>query len=56
MPVARLAGLTSAATLHRLVADGVIGRPASATRPTATGQERPRPRRAVSEIVGEQRR
>jgi prevent-host-death family protein len=56
MPVARLVGLTSAGTLQRLVADGVIGRPASATRPTATGRERPRPRHPVSDIVSEQRR
>jgi len=56
IPVARLLGLTSAATLERLAADGVIGRPATARRPRASGRPRPRPRRPLADIVSEQRR
>ena len=56
VPVARLLGLTAAATLERLAADGVIGRPLAARRPTGTGQPRPRPRRPLADIVSEQRR
>ena len=56
VPVARLLGLTAAATLERLAADGVIGRPATAQRPRASGQPRLRARRPLAEIVSEQRR
>ena len=56
VPVARLLGLTSTATLERLAADGVIGRPSAARRPTAAGRARPRPRRPVADIVSDQRR
>jgi prevent-host-death family protein len=56
MPVARLLGLTTADTLQRLAAEGVIGRPAAAQRPAASGHARPRPRRPVADIVSEQRR
>jgi prevent-host-death family protein len=56
VPVARLLGLTTAATLDRLTADGVIGRPATARRPSASGRKRPRPRRPLADIVSEQRR
>jgi len=56
VPVARLLGLTTTATLERRAADGVIGRAAAARRPRAAGQPRPRPRRPVSDIVSEQRR
>jgi prevent-host-death family protein len=56
VPVARLTGLATTATLERLTADGVIGRPASAQRPKASGQHRPRPRTALSGIVSDQRR
>jgi prevent-host-death family protein len=56
VPVARLLGLTTTATLERLVADGVIGRPAAAQRPRAAGRARPRPRRPLADIVSEQRR
>ncbi|HEU5418180.1 MAG TPA: type II toxin-antitoxin system prevent-host-death family antitoxin [Streptosporangiaceae bacterium] len=56
IPVARLLGLNTTATLERLTADGVIGRPASGRRPRAAGQSRPRPARPVSDLVGEQRR
>jgi prevent-host-death family protein len=56
VPVARLLGLTTTATLERLAADGVIGRPAAAQRPTASGRRRPRPRRSLADIASEQRR
>lgn len=56
VPVARLLGLTTASTLQRLAAEGVIGRPAAAQRPAASGRSRPRPARPVSDIVSEQRR
>ncbi len=53
VPVARLLGLTTTATLERLTADGVIGRPATGQRPRASG--RTRPRRPLSGIVSEHR-
>ena len=55
MPVARLLGLATTATLERLTAEGVISRPASARRPAASGRSRPRPRRPLSQIVSDQR-
>jgi prevent-host-death family protein len=56
LPVARLLGLSTTATLERLAAEGLIGRPARTDRPAASGQPRPRPRRPLAEIIGEQRR
>lgn len=56
VPVARLLGVAATATLERLAAEGVIGRPERTQRTTATGRPRPRPRRPVSELVSEQRR
>jgi antitoxin (DNA-binding transcriptional repressor) of toxin-antitoxin stability system len=56
VPVARLMGLTTTATLERLTAEGVIGRPESGQRPIATGRIRPRPRRLLSDSVSEDRR
>jgi prevent-host-death family protein len=56
IPVARLVGIDSADALDRLAADGVISR-ATASRPKAAGRAaRPKPRRPVSDRVGEQRR
>jgi hypothetical protein len=55
VPVARLLGLDSTATLERLTDEGVIARPLSAQRPRAAGRERPRPRQPVADIVSEQR-
>jgi prevent-host-death family protein len=55
VPIARLLGLTATAILERLVADGVIARPAG-PRPRAAGQHRPRPRRPVADLVSDQRR
>lgn len=56
VPVARLLGLATTATLEQLTADGVIARPASVSRPAAAGRSRPRPRRDLSQIVSDQRR
>jgi len=56
IPVARLLGLTTTATLERLTAEGVVGRPATAHRPRASGCPRPRPRRPVADFVSDQRR
>lgn len=56
VPVARLLGLATTATLERLTAEGVIGRPSATRRPTASGRSRPRPRRPLSQIVSDQRR
>jgi len=56
VPVARLTGLTTTATLERLTADGVIGRPATARRPQASGRTRPHAARPVADIVSGQRR
>lgn len=55
VPVARLSGLATTATLERLTADGVIGRPAT-ERPRASGRARPRSRRPLADIVSDQRR
>ena len=56
VPVARLVGVRASTTLERLAAEGVIARPPRTERPVATGRSRPRPRRPVSERVGDQRR
>jgi prevent-host-death family protein len=56
VPIARLLGLTTTATLERLAADGIIGRAAASPRPTASGQSRLRPRRPVADLVSDQRR
>ena len=56
VPVARLLGVGTTATLERLVAEGVVSQPARAGRPTASGRARPRARRSIAELVSEQRR
>jgi prevent-host-death family protein len=56
IPVARLVGIDATAVLERLAAEGLIGRPDNASRPGARGRGRPRPRRAVSSRVTDQRR
>jgi prevent-host-death family protein len=56
VPVARLVGLSSTTTLERLTADGVIGRPATAQRPRASGRPRPPARRPLADVVSDQRR
>jgi prevent-host-death family protein len=56
VPVARLLGTGVTATLERLTAEGVISRPEKTRRPTASKQPRPRSRRSVADLVGDQRR
>jgi prevent-host-death family protein len=56
IPVARLVGLKTRATIERLTDDGVIARPARSRRPSVSGRPRPRTRRPVSELVTQQRR
>lgn len=56
VPVARIVGLDSSSIIESLHEQGVIAKPALPDRPTATGRPRPTPRRAVSDLVGEQRR
>ncbi|MBO0803981.1 MAG: type II toxin-antitoxin system prevent-host-death family antitoxin [Nocardiopsaceae bacterium] len=55
VPVVRILGVSATATIQRLTAEGVIGRPASAKRPVASGRNLPRARRPLSDIVSEQR-
>jgi prevent-host-death family protein len=55
-PVARILALDTASTLERLIADGVVARPAASGRPTAAGRRKPRPKRSVAGLVSEQRR
>jgi hypothetical protein len=43
------------ALLERLTEQGILGRPASTTRPIATSRNRVRARRSVADIVSEQR-
>jgi prevent-host-death family protein len=56
VPVARLLGLTTTATLERLAADGIIAHAAASPRPQASGQPRPRARHSVADLVSDQRR
>jgi len=56
VPVARLLGLTTTATLERLAQQGAIAAPEQPRRLAATGRARPLPRRSVSDIVSEHRR
>jgi prevent-host-death family protein len=55
VPVARLLGVHAATTIERLTAEGVIGRPAQARRPAASGRQRPPSRRPVADRISEQR-
>ena len=55
-PVARIVALDSTPVLERLTAQGIIGRPARSARPVAGGRDRPKPKRPVADLVGEQRR
>lgn len=54
-PVARIVALDSTPVIDRLTAQGVISRPRS-SRPVAGDRQRPRPKRAVADIISEQRR
>ena len=55
-PVARIVAIDAAPLIDRLIAEGIIGRPTSTTRPVAGGRGRPAPKRPVADIVSEQRR
>ncbi len=56
VPVARIVGIEAVSLIEDLTARGVIARPASPRRTKATGQERPRASRSLSDLVSEQRR
>lgn len=56
VPVARLLGLTTTATLERLSAEGVIARPQAPARPRAAQRSRPHTGRPLADIVSDQRR
>jgi prevent-host-death family protein len=56
IPVARLLGVDASETLHRLTAEGVIGRPSDSARPRAKGRRRARTTSSVADLVGKQRR
>lgn len=55
LPVARLLGLGTTATIERLTAEGVIGRPQQSQRPVASGRARPRARHPLADRISEQR-
>lgn len=55
VPVARLVGVTSTPLIERLTNTGVIGRPAVATRPQATGRVRPKARASFAGVIADQR-
>jgi prevent-host-death family protein len=55
-PVARIVAIDSTPAIERLTVEGVIGRPVRPTRPVAGDRARPRPKRPVADIIGEQRR
>ena len=56
VPVARILGVGATSMIESLTVQGVIARPVRGDRPEATGRDRPRPSRSVSELVSEQRR
>lgn len=56
VPIARLLGVTSGATLERLAAEGVISRSSRSERPAARTIARVKARRPVSDVVSDQRR
>jgi len=55
-PVARIVALDATSTIDRLTAEGIISRPTRTARPVAGDRPRPKPKRAVADRVGEQRR
>lgn len=54
-PVVKIVGLETASAIESLVQQGVISQPLGRGRPVASGRERPRSRRPVSDRVSEQR-
>lgn len=55
VPVARLIGLSTTATIERLTAEGIISPPERPLRPVASGRRRPRASRPVADIVSTDR-
>jgi prevent-host-death family protein len=55
-PVARIVALDSSPVIDRLIAEGVISRPTTSTRPVAGARPRPAPKRPVADLVSEHRR
>ena len=55
IPVARILGISATPALEQLTDQGIIAKPVSPSRPTASGRKRPRSRRPLSDIVSEQR-
>ncbi|MEZ5234679.1 MAG: type II toxin-antitoxin system Phd/YefM family antitoxin [Acidimicrobiia bacterium] len=56
VPVARLSAVGSSSLLDRWTAEGLVSRPLSPGRPSASGRQRPRSRRPVADVVSESRR
>lgn len=54
-PVVKILGLEATPAIESLVQQGIIARPSSQGRPVATGRQRPRSRRPVSDLVTELR-
>jgi len=55
LPVARIVAIDSTPVIERLTTEGIISRPARPSRPVAGEHARPKPKRPVAEIIGEQR-
>jgi prevent-host-death family protein len=56
LPVARLLGLDTTATLEQLTDAGLVAKPVSRARPKAGGRKKPKARRPISDHVSEDRR
>ena len=56
VPVARLVAIDAADVIERLEREGIISRPASATRPRSTSLSRVKAKGSVSDLVAELRR
>ena len=55
LPVARLVAVDSSPLLERLTERGVIARPTTLVRPTATGRPRVRATESVGRLISDQR-
>lgn len=56
LPVARIVAVDSTSLLERLTERGVIARPFTVVRPTATGRARVRATESLGRLVSDQRR
>lgn len=56
LPVARLVAVESTSLLERLTERGVIARPITLVRPTATGRPRVRATESIGHLISDQRR